>query len=280
MKFVLRTLVAWALVISAVRPAGAVAATCLPSQEGLIETAAPDLAKLLPAPSEIPSWELDGEPFAYTDDNLWEYIDGSAENFLAFDFRRMIAQDYMTRAQKGLKVEIYEHCEPAHGVRHLRADAQPGPRISRDRQRGVLPTSTPSTSGRIATSCASPCSRRARAGRGIEGVRERDRREDTEGRRASSRVVRVRRRGARAEEHVLPHAGRSRPGAVPARLRGLRTASATRRRSSISRRSPTARRPGTRSNGTFPSCNRSRRRRRGRTASTSWVSARIPTRGM
>jgi hypothetical protein len=118
MKFVLRTLVAWALVISAVRPAGAVAATCLPSQEGLIETAAPDLAKLLPATSEIPGWQLDGEPFGYNDENLWEYIDGSAENFLAFGFRRMITQGYMTQAQQGLKVEIYEHSSPlmAYGI--------------------------------------------------------------------------------------------------------------------------------------------------------------------
>jgi hypothetical protein len=70
---------------------------------------AEDLAGLLPAGSEIPGWKLDGEPLAYTADNLWEYIDGSAENFLSFGFRRVIAQDYVSDAGKGLAVEIYEH---------------------------------------------------------------------------------------------------------------------------------------------------------------------------
>jgi len=79
---------------------------------------AADLAKLLPAAGEIPDWKSDGEPLAYTEDNLWEYIDGSAENFLSFEFRQVLAQDYVSLAGAGLKVEIYEHTSPlmAYGI--------------------------------------------------------------------------------------------------------------------------------------------------------------------
>ena len=77
-----------------------------------------DLSKLLPAADEISGWKTDGEPLFYTQDNLWEYIDGSAENFLSFDFRQVIAQDYVSAAGRGLKVEIYEHGSPlmAYGI--------------------------------------------------------------------------------------------------------------------------------------------------------------------
>jgi hypothetical protein len=79
---------------------------------------ASDLGKLLPAAGEIPDWKSDGEPLAYTEDNLWEYIDGSAENFLSFEFRQVLAQDYVSLAGKALKVEIYEHASPlmAYGI--------------------------------------------------------------------------------------------------------------------------------------------------------------------
>jgi hypothetical protein len=79
---------------------------------------APELGRLLPADGEISGWKLDGEPFGYDGENLWEYIDGSAENFLAFGFRQVITQAYLTKTQKALKVEIYEHSSPlmAYGI--------------------------------------------------------------------------------------------------------------------------------------------------------------------
>ena len=77
-----------------------------------------DLAKLLPAATEIVGWKPDGEPLAYTEDNLWQYIDGSADNFLAFRFRQVLTQNYVSKDGKGLKVEIYEHESPlmAYGI--------------------------------------------------------------------------------------------------------------------------------------------------------------------
>ena len=77
-----------------------------------------DLSKLLPAAGDTSGWKTDGEPLFYTQDDLWEYIDGSAENFLSFDFRQVIAQDYVSAADRGLKVEIYELGSPlmAYGI--------------------------------------------------------------------------------------------------------------------------------------------------------------------
>jgi hypothetical protein len=77
-----------------------------------------DLAKLLPSAFAIEGWRTDGDPLVYEPDNLWEYIDGAAENFLSFDFRRVLAQDYLSSGGRGLKVEIYEHGSPlmAYGI--------------------------------------------------------------------------------------------------------------------------------------------------------------------
>lgn len=77
-----------------------------------------DIAKLLPAGMDSAGWKLDGEPLAYDAENLWEYIDGSADNFLSYDFRRVIAQNYVSEGGAGLKVEIYEHGSPlmAYGI--------------------------------------------------------------------------------------------------------------------------------------------------------------------
>jgi hypothetical protein len=85
------------------------------NQPGAEEAA---LVGLLPASTEIAGWKLDGDALFYAGDNLWEYIDGSAESFLSFGFKRMVAQNYVSPAAKGLKVEIYEHESPllAYGI--------------------------------------------------------------------------------------------------------------------------------------------------------------------
>jgi hypothetical protein len=102
------------------RSALAVCAVCagLVAAPGPAAGAEDDPAKLLPAPEEIPGWKLDGEPLTYTEDNLWEYIDGAAENFLSFEFRQVFAQNYISDDGLGLTIEIYEHASPlmAYGI--------------------------------------------------------------------------------------------------------------------------------------------------------------------
>ncbi|HUV37259.1 MAG TPA: DUF6599 family protein [Patescibacteria group bacterium] len=67
---------------------------------------------LLPATGEINGWEIDGEILRYGPDDLWEYIDGAAENFRAYEFVEVAVRDYLGEAGRGLKVEIYRHASP------------------------------------------------------------------------------------------------------------------------------------------------------------------------
>jgi hypothetical protein len=67
---------------------------------------------LLPAPAEVQGWKADGLPGIYNPETLWEYIDGAAETFLAYGFHGAIVQNYVSAADKGLKVEIYDQGNP------------------------------------------------------------------------------------------------------------------------------------------------------------------------
>lgn len=67
---------------------------------------------LLPASGEIAGWSIDGEMLRYGPENLWEYINGAAENFLAYEFEEVVALDYRDDDDRGLKVEIYRHGSP------------------------------------------------------------------------------------------------------------------------------------------------------------------------
>jgi len=73
-----------------------------------------DLALLLPAAGEVGGWTAEGESDRYDAESLWEYIDGSADKFLVYGFRRMLVQDYVSEARGELKVEIYEHESPLY----------------------------------------------------------------------------------------------------------------------------------------------------------------------
>jgi hypothetical protein len=76
------------------------------------ESKGTSLTELVPATGEIEGWQRDGEYLIFYPENLWEYIDGAAEGFLAYEFEQVIAQDYLSESGKGLKVEIYDHGTP------------------------------------------------------------------------------------------------------------------------------------------------------------------------
>jgi hypothetical protein len=73
------------------------------------------LATFLPASGEIEGWERDGGHLFYYADDLWEYIDGAAEGFIAYDVKAVIAQDFLDGSGTGLKLEIYDHRTPLMG---------------------------------------------------------------------------------------------------------------------------------------------------------------------
>ena len=74
-----------------------------------------ELASLLPASDSIEGWKRDDDHLMYYSDELWEYINGAAEGFLAYEVKAVIVQDYTGETGSGLKLEIYDHQTPIMG---------------------------------------------------------------------------------------------------------------------------------------------------------------------
>jgi len=54
-------------------------------------------------------WEPEGEPGIYQADNLYEYIDGSADLYLMYNFKELGTLNYFDNQGRGLTIDIYEH---------------------------------------------------------------------------------------------------------------------------------------------------------------------------
>ena len=63
-------------------------------------------------------WDRSKEPASYGPDNLWEYINGSADKFISYDFVQAAVQDFKDGQGNELKVEIYQHADDklAYGI--------------------------------------------------------------------------------------------------------------------------------------------------------------------
>jgi hypothetical protein len=74
-----------------------------------------DLAKLFP---DIVGWQKKGAVETFSAENLYEYIDGAAENFLNYDFKQLAVQNYTNDQGQALNAEIYFHgtAENAFGI--------------------------------------------------------------------------------------------------------------------------------------------------------------------
>ena len=68
---------------------------------------------LLPPSGAIPGWTADGEPQAFEGEDLYTYIDGGAEIYQEYGFRRVLVQDYQNAAGKSISLEIFEMETPA-----------------------------------------------------------------------------------------------------------------------------------------------------------------------
>ena len=69
-------------------------------------------AALLPEEGRVAGWKADGEVLLYSADDLWEYINGSAETFLMYDFAGVAVKHYVNGSGSEIKIEIYEHGSP------------------------------------------------------------------------------------------------------------------------------------------------------------------------
>ncbi|MDD8027775.1 MAG: hypothetical protein PHI34_14835, partial [Acidobacteriota bacterium] len=74
-----------------------------------LQTGAPaDPASFLPPAGRVPGWEPYGDIQKYQGDDLFVYIDGGAEIYHEYGFRRVAAWDYKNAAGKNVSLEIFE----------------------------------------------------------------------------------------------------------------------------------------------------------------------------
>jgi hypothetical protein len=66
------------------------------------------LLALLPDGPELRGWAKDGDPQFFEGKDLFIYIDGGAEIYFEYGFRRVIVQDYRNDAGSRLSIEIFE----------------------------------------------------------------------------------------------------------------------------------------------------------------------------
>lgn len=67
----------------------------------------------LPAGNAVEGWARDGEPQEYEGEELYTYIDGGAEIYQEYGFRRVVIQDYKNAKGKSVSLEIFEMESPA-----------------------------------------------------------------------------------------------------------------------------------------------------------------------
>ena len=72
----------------------------------------------LPADGAAPGWIKDGDPQEFAGEDLYAYIDGGAEIYQEYGFRRVVLQDYKNGSGKSVSLEIFEMETPeaAYGM--------------------------------------------------------------------------------------------------------------------------------------------------------------------
>ncbi len=85
-----------------------------------------DLLALLPKPGELSDWQIASELRFFEPDNLFEYIDGAADQYLLYGFRQVITTDYAVGADSSsVTVEIYCMESPTHAFGIYAAERSP-----------------------------------------------------------------------------------------------------------------------------------------------------------
>ena len=61
---------------------------------------------------DLQGWPKDGAGETFMPENLYEHINGAAENFLAYDFAKLAVQNYANEKGQQISAEIYFHGTP------------------------------------------------------------------------------------------------------------------------------------------------------------------------
>ena len=72
------------------------------------------LEELVPPAGFAPGWTFDGQPQVYEPDNLYEYINGEAELYIAYDFKKMVTANYVMQADEDatFSLDLYDMQTP------------------------------------------------------------------------------------------------------------------------------------------------------------------------
>ena len=85
-----------------------------------------NLLGLIPKQGELSDWRKVSEPRFFERNNLFEYIDGAAEQYLLYGFRKVITADYAVGADSSsVNVEIYCMNSPMHAFGIYAAERSP-----------------------------------------------------------------------------------------------------------------------------------------------------------
>ncbi|MGD9345094.1 MAG: hypothetical protein PVH84_04480 [Candidatus Aminicenantes bacterium] len=98
------------------------------------------LISLLP---ELESWSMTEKPESYYPENLFEYINGAAEIYLAYEFKELIvAQQQKDQSEKNVAVEIYDMGTPTNAFGIYSAERYPDNRFIRMGLQGYVEEGT------------------------------------------------------------------------------------------------------------------------------------------
>jgi hypothetical protein len=75
-----------------------------------IAGAGPSIDDLLPPASAAAGWKPAGQPYQYTPENLYQYINGAADLFISYGFIKLSGSEYIavSGSQESLTVDIYD----------------------------------------------------------------------------------------------------------------------------------------------------------------------------
>lgn len=93
---------------------------------GAQENADSSLISLLPRDGALSTWRQTSAPRFFGRDNLFEYIDGAADLYLQYGFRRVLTTDYAVGPDSNsVTVEIYGMKSPLHAFAIYAAERSP-----------------------------------------------------------------------------------------------------------------------------------------------------------
>jgi len=82
---------------------------------------------MLRLPQEVRGWKADGQDKVFTRQNIFDYMDGGGEIYLAYDFQRLLAREYARPGAPRIVAEVYQMASSmdAYGVFTHDTDGQP-----------------------------------------------------------------------------------------------------------------------------------------------------------